>query len=79
VGGYIDRRRRETALGHEAACTGHDAGSLLVLAAAVSHQDERTSTGGTFRRPQHARNLAEGKELFADAIRRCLRGEAHSV
>jgi hypothetical protein len=47
MAGRIDGRHRETALGCEAAGTRHDAGGLLVLAAAVSHQDPG---GGSRRR-----------------------------
>jgi hypothetical protein len=79
VAGYVRRHHGETTLGHEAVRQGHDAGGLLVLPAAVAHQDQGTSTGGTFRRPQHAGNLTEGKELFADAAGRRLGDEAHSV
>src|SRR5450755_1389736 len=78
----IDGRDRETTLGCEAAAPGHDAGGLLVLPAAVSHQDQGTDTGGTIWRPQHAGNLTEGEregeELFGDAAGRRLGGEAHS-
>jgi hypothetical protein len=79
MAGHVDRRHREATFGHEAARTGHDAGGLLVLPTAVSHQDQRAGAYGTFRRPQHAGNLTEGKELFAGAAGRRLRDEAHSV
>ena len=79
MGGHVGRRHREPALGDEAERAGHDAGSLLVLAAAVSHQDQGASPGGAFWRPQHAGNITEGKELLKDAAGRRLGGEAHSV
>jgi len=68
VVGHVDCSDRETALGDEAARAGQDAGGLLVLPAAVSHQDQGASPGGAFRRPQHTGYLAEGKQLFNDAI-----------
>ena len=79
MAGHIDRRHGETTFGHESACTGHDAGGLLVLPAAVAHQDQGTSPNGAFWRPQHAGYLTEGKELFNDAATRRLGDEAHSV
>ena len=48
VAGHVGRHHRETALGHEAAGEGHEAGSLLVLPAAVAHHDQGTGAGGTF-------------------------------
>ncbi|MEV0425142.1 hypothetical protein [Micromonospora sp. NPDC050495] len=72
MGGHIDGRDRETTFDHEAAGLGDHAGGLLVLATAVAHQDEGTGTGGIMRRPQHAGNLAEGEELFKDAVGRRL-------
>ena len=48
VAGHVRRHHRETALGHEAAREGHEAGSLLVLPAAVAHHDQGTGAGGTF-------------------------------
>jgi hypothetical protein len=81
MGGRVDGRHREPALGREAAGTRHDAGRLLVLAAAVSHQDQRAGTGGAVRRPQDAGDLTKGEgkgeELFGDAVGRRLGGEAH--
>jgi hypothetical protein len=77
VARHVNRHHRETALGHEPAGTAHDARFLLMPSAAVTHQDQRTSTDGTFWRPQHAGNLTEGKQLFNDAAGRRLRGEPH--
>jgi hypothetical protein len=83
MAGRVDGRHRETALGREAAGTGHDAGGLLVLPAAVSHQDQGANPGRAVRRPQHAGDLAEagseGEELFGDAVGRRLGSEAHCV
>jgi hypothetical protein len=60
VAGRIECHYRETALGHEAAGASDDARGLLVLAAAVAHQNQRTGTGGVVRRPQHAGDLTGG-------------------
>jgi hypothetical protein len=79
VAWHVDRRHRETILVHEPERRSHDAGGLLVLAAAVSHQDKGSRTGGAFWSPQHAGDLTEGRELFGDAAGRRLEGEAHSV
>ena len=76
VVGRVDRGDREPAFGGEAARAGQDAGGLLVLPAAVSHQDQGTSAVVVFRRPQHAGDLAEGEELFGDAVQRRLGDEA---
>jgi hypothetical protein len=74
VGGRIHGRHRKTAFGHEAAGTRHDAGSVLVLAATMPHEDQGPGSVGSFRRPQHTGDLAEcaaeGEELFDDALRR---------
>jgi len=75
----IDRQHGETALGHETARTVHDARGLLVLSAAVPHHDQGADPVGTFRSPQHTRDVAEEKDLFKDAAGRRLSGEAHSV
>jgi hypothetical protein len=44
----------------EAARMGRDVRGFLVLAAAVTHQDQGTGTLRAVRRPQHAGKLAEG-------------------
>jgi hypothetical protein len=74
----IDRDHRETAGLDEVMRVGDEAGGLLVLAPAVSHQDQRTRAVEAFRCPQHAGDLVEGEELFGDAVVRRLGAEAHS-
>jgi hypothetical protein len=81
VVGGVDRGDGETPFGGEPVRAGQNAGGLLVLAAAVSHQDQRAGAGGVLRREQDAGDLAEGEGLFGDAVGRHLRGqaEAHGV
>src|SRR5262249_60484435 len=43
---HVDRQGSEATLRYEAARPGQDSGRLLVLPAAVSHQDQRTWTWG---------------------------------
>jgi hypothetical protein len=77
--GHVDRRCRNATLGHQTARTSHDLGSLLVPPADLSHQDQRTSTGGPVWHPQHTGNLTDDKELFADAAGRRLGIQPHST
>jgi hypothetical protein len=70
MAGHVDRCHGETMLGHEAARSRHNGGGLLVLPAAVAHQDQGARAGSTFWRPQDAGNLSEGEDLLADAAGR---------
>jgi len=63
----VDRGDREAAGGDVGEGPGQNAGFLLVLAAAVPDQDQRTGTSTLRGRPEHAGNVPDSEELFADA------------
>ena len=79
VAGRVDRGHRETALGREAARAGHDAGAFLCWPPPCPIRISGRGPGRAGWRPQHAGDVAEGEELFADAVGRRRRDEAHSV
>ncbi|MEU4620477.1 hypothetical protein AB0G04_10940 [Actinoplanes sp. NPDC023801] len=61
---------RGTQAGDEPVSAVQDGGCLLVLAAAVTDDDQRAGAGGAGRGPQDTGNLTEGEKLLADAVRR---------
>ena len=64
----VDRGDRKAAGGDVGKGSGDDLPSLLVLAAAVPDQDQRTGTGALGRRPEHPGDVPDGEQLFADAV-----------
>jgi hypothetical protein len=64
VAGCIDGRRGEAARCDVPMGARQHAWSLLVLATAVSQQDQRTGVGGLDGRPEHTGNVADDEEIL---------------